>query len=202
MAPRVLALGQMKQRFPAATSRFRLCHLSLVIFTITWMGCSKSEVQVVMPPTPPPATNSVPLTIPLRPSAAERLVEIDRSLALPLTGRPDESDRRSLLRAEREALVASGQVPYRMQAQVAANRNSAVQSVPANLPTSTQRLANGDIVNYAQPVSQNGRITIAPNSQTSNLSYLEQMTPTERERYYKAMRLQNSRRVEIDVHHR
>ena len=70
-----------------------------------------------------------------------------------------------------------------------------------NSPTVTQHLANGDAVNYAPPSTQNGRIVVAPNSQASNLSYLEQMTPTERERYYKTLRLQNTSRVEIDVSH-
>jgi hypothetical protein len=127
---------------------------------------------------------------------ADRLVEIDRLLAAPLTGRPEESDQRFLLRAEREALIASGQTPYRMRTQSVAGRDLSIQP---NAPTTTQRLANGDVVNYATPTSQNGRITVAPDSQASNLSYLEQMTPTERERYYKALRIQNKRRIDVDV---
>jgi hypothetical protein len=124
-------------------------------------------------------------------------VEIDRLLALPLTGTPEESDRRTALRAERAALVASGQVPYELRGPLVASRNAAV---PVN-NTVTQRSANGNVVNYAQPPTRVAPIVVAPNSQSTNLSYLEQMTPTEREHYYKNIRVQNTQRVEVDVRH-
>lgn len=129
-------------------------------------------------------------------TAAERVVEIDRLLAVPLTGSPEEADRRSALRAEREALITSGQVPYRPQS--LANRS--VATPPNN--TVTQRSTNGDVMNYAAPTAPRGQTTVAPNSQASNLAFLEQMTPTEREHYYKTLRLQNTRRVEVYVRHR
>jgi hypothetical protein len=132
-----------------------------------------------------------------RNKAADRVVEIDRLLALPLTGTSEESDRRTALRAERAALVASGQVPYELRGPLVASHNAAV---PAN-NTVTQRSANGNVVNYAQPQTHTAPLTVAPNSQSTNLSYLEQMTPAERERYYKTIRLQNTQRVEVDVRH-
>ncbi|MEY2530558.1 MAG: hypothetical protein QOI96_643 [Verrucomicrobiota bacterium] len=188
----------MQQLLPVGMIQLlRLSQIATIGVAISCLcGCSKSEVQVA-PPSPSQATR-VPAATPAGQTAAERIVEIDRLLAAPLSGRPDDADQRSLLRAEREALIASGQVPYRMRSQPVVSRNRAEQPNPS---TVTQRLANGDAVNYASPTTQNGRITVAPNSQASSLSYLEQMTPTERERYYKTLRLQNSRRIEVDVRH-
>lgn len=143
------------------------------------MGCSKSEVQLAAQPSQPlPVMLTQPTSA--AKTAVDRLVEIDRLLAVPLTGTPEESDRRAALRAERAALIASGQTPYRMPSQFVVGGNS----------------------NYAAPTSRPGPITVAPNSQARNLPYLEQMTPTEREHYYKTLRLQNTQRVEIDVHRR
>ena len=77
------------------------------------------------PPQPIPPTRSAqnlkaePKTV----SPADRLVEIDRLLAAPLTGRPEESDQRVLLRAEREALVTSGQVAAQRATGNAAHRH-------------------------------------------------------------------------------
>jgi hypothetical protein len=190
----------MQRFFPAGTlERLQVSQIAIFAFGILAVGgCSKSEVQVMTPPPPlPPLTTPAPLAMPVRKTAADRLVEIDRLLAAPLTGLPEESDQRFVLRAEREALIASGQTPYRMRTQSVAGRDLSIQP---NAPTTTQRLANGDVVNYATPTSQNGRIIVAPDSQASNLSYLEQMTPTERERYYKVLRLQNRRRVDVDVY--
>ena len=61
------------------------------------------------------------------------------------------------------------------------------------------RTSNGNVVHYAAPTTRTEPITVAPNSQSTNLSFLEQMTPAERERYYKTIRLQNTQRVEVDV---
>ena len=61
------------------------------------------------------------------------------------------------------------------------------------------RTSNGNVVHYAAPSTRTEPITVAPNSQSTNLSFLEQMTPAERERYYKTIRVQNTQRVEVDV---
>jgi hypothetical protein len=158
-------------------------------------GCSRTDV-VMAPPPLSSVTTALPNGALSRQTAAERLVEIDRLLAAPVTGRADDSDQRALLRAERAALVASGQLPYR--AQFATNHS---QTVPGNPPlaTITKRAPNGDLLNYAPVPAQTGRIVVAPNSQDRNLSPLEQMTPTERERYYKALRLQNTSRIDVNV---
>jgi hypothetical protein len=172
-----------------------------VALVALFAGCSKTEVQVTATaPPPPPLVTAFSNVAPMQQRVAERLVEIDRLLAMPVTGKSEDSDRRSLLRAERAALVDSGQVSYRMHSQLATNDNRTVQPNPP-LATVTKREANGDIVNYAPSTTQNGRTVVAPNSQTSNLSFLEQMTPTERARYYKAMSLQNTDRTRVDVHY-
>jgi hypothetical protein len=130
-------------------------------------------------------------------TAAERLVEIDRLLAAAPTGRPEESDRRTALRAEREALIASGQVPYR---NVPPSFTSRVANTPPN-NTVTQRLANGNVINNALPTVRTEPITVAQDSQAKSLSFLEQMTPSERERYLKTIKAQNTQRVEVVVQH-
>jgi hypothetical protein len=179
------------------------------LFFAFWLliaaGCSKSEVQVMSPPSSQPP-QPIPPTIsaqnlkadPKTVSPADRLVEIDRLLAAPLTGRPEESDQRVLLRAEREALVTSGQVAAQR-----APRSSAIlsQNPPSNNGGTTVVSANGDVINYAPPPPQNNRIIGAPNSQASDLPFLEQMTPTEREHYFKYLRLENRGRVQVDVFH-
>lgn len=160
------------------------------------VGCSRTDVQVTAAPPPGSVTTALPNGALSQQTAAERLVEIDRLLAAPITGRSDDSDKRTLLRAERAALVASGQLPY--GAQFGTNRSHTVQG-NAPLATITKRGPNGDLVNYAPAPAQTGRIVVAPNSQDRNLSPLEQMTPTERERYYKALRLQNTSRIDVNV---
>lgn len=137
-------------------------------------------------------------------SPAERLVEIDRLLAMPITGNPDEATQRSLLRAERESLIASGQVP---------NWPGTTRSIPSTVARNTQvaqsqrravthHSVNGDVVNYAPESSApTSRIYVAPNSQATSLSFLEQMTPTERQRYYRDLAIRNRGRYEVDVYH-
>jgi hypothetical protein len=181
----------MKSLFPAAVMRRHVGQLALFAcgFLVA-TGCSKTDVNLAAQPSPQPlvyAEND------RRQSPADRVVEIDRLLAVPLTGRPEESDRRAALRAEREALVASGQVPYQLA------RPRTVSAPPNNTVT---RVADGNVVNYAAPATRTAPITVAPNSQSTNLSFLEQMTPTERERYYKTIRLHNTQRVEVDVRRR
>jgi hypothetical protein len=189
----------MKLLFPGGMLR-RLHVLLFFVFIFGLMGivgCSKSEVQLGAQP-----SQSLPVTLTEPTSAAkttaDRLVEIDRLLAVPLTGTPEESDRRAALRAERAALIASGQTPYRMPSQSVSMANSNSQPASAG----TKRSANGNVVNYVAPTSRPESVVVAPNSQARNLSYLEQMTPTEREHYYKTLKLQNTQRVEIDVRRR
>ena len=158
-------------------------------------GCSKNDVQVAAAQ---PSPRSIVVETSARNKAAERVVEIDRLLALPLTGTPEESDRRTALRAERAALVASGQVPYELRNSMLGTRNVPV----AVNNTVTQRSANGNVVNYVAPTTATAPIVVAPNSQSTNLSFLEQMTPSERERYLKTIKTHNTQSVEIDVRRR
>jgi len=184
----------MKSLFPGDAMRRHFVQLTLFLGGLLLAtGCSKSDVTVSAQPSPQPlviAEND------RRQSAADRVVEIDRLLAVPLTGRPEESDRRAALRAEHEALIASGQVPYQLASQ---GRNRNVPMPPNNTVT---RTANVNVVHYAAPTTRTELITVAPNSQSTSLSFLEQMTPTERERYYKTIRLQNTQRLEVDARRR
>jgi hypothetical protein len=156
-------------------------------------GCSKSDgtafrqVQATLPPLA--LTTPTPATTPKRQTAAERLVAIDLLLAAPLTGTPEQADERTRLRAERAALISSGQVPY--------------QAVQANSATVAQRSVDGDLLAQAAPAAdtQNGQIVIAPNSQASSLPFLEQMTPSERLHYFQELRLQNSSYIDVNVQH-
>lgn len=158
-------------------------------------GCSKTDVNLAGQSSPQPIV--VAANTAAQKTAADRLVEIDRLLAAPPTGRPEESDRRTALRAEREALIVSGQVPYRS---VPAPFTSRVANTPPN-NTVTQRFANGNVVNNAVPTARTEPITVAPNSQATNLSFLEQMTPSERERYLKTIKAQNTQRLDVVVRH-
>lgn len=177
--------------------RFELSRLGLIASALLGItSCSKTDVYVA----DQPKTERVVLAQETRSqkTAADRLVEIDQLLAVPPTGRPEESDRRTALRAEREALITSGQVPYR---NVPRSFTNQVANTPPN-NTVTQRTNSGNVVNYAAPVARTEPITLAPNSQATSLSFLEQMTPSERERYLKAIKVQNTQRVEFDVRHR
>src|SRR4051812_1378688 len=87
----------------------RIVFVSVVLAGMS--SCSKTDINLADQPNPGPkvlAANTA-----AQKTAADRLVEIDRLLAAPPTGRPEESDRRTALRSEREALIVSGQVPYR-----------------------------------------------------------------------------------------
>jgi hypothetical protein len=186
-------LTRMKSSVPARIAHCgKLSRLGILACGLLAFGaCSKTDVNMAGQSSPQP------IAVENRNKAADRVVEIDRLLALPLTGKPEESDRRTALRAERAALVASGQVPYELRGPLVASHNVAV---PVN-NTVTQRSANGNVVNYAEPPSHVAPIVVAPNMQSTNLSFLEQMTPTEREHYYKNVRLQNSQRVDVNVRH-
>lgn len=178
--------------FAAEMTRFR--SIVFVSGLVLLAGCSKSDVNVMAQPSPEPivvATASEP-----RKTAADRVVEIDQLLAVPLTGKPEESDRRAALRAERAALVASGQVPYHL---ANLNRPGNVPMPPNNTVT---RATNGNVVHYVAPTTRTEPVTVAPNSQATSLSFIEQMTPTERERYYKTIKAQNTQSVEVKVRNR
>ena len=179
----------------------RLIKLSLIaVAALLVVGCSRAEVQVNNPPFSDPFETAASMS--RQAAAAKRIVEIDRLLAAPVTGRVDDSDQRALLRAERAALVSSGQVPNRMHTQTMANHNSYGTEYSNPTTTVTRQHANGDVVNYsAGAPSQNGGVIVAPNSQARDLPFLEQMTPTERERYFRELRLQNRGRVQVDVQH-
>lgn len=187
----------MKMSLPVSTSRrSKLSQIGLIAALFAGLtSCSKTDVNLASQPSPQPMvveSNPAP-----QKTAAERLVEIDRLLAAPPTGRPEESDRRTALRAEREALIASGQVPYR---NVPPSFTSRVANTPPN-NTVTQRLANGNVINNALPTVRTEPITVAQDSQAKSLSFLEQMTPSERERYLKTIKAQNTQRVEVVVRH-
>jgi len=160
-------------------------------------GCSKTDqttsrdVQPVpllaaatIPPTnnaPSPAPAATLVATPNRPTAAERLVEIDRLLARPLTGTPESADERTLLRAERAALIRSGQVP-----------SQPVDPVSAQ-PVQSNSLPIGENATVDAPSSQ---IVIA--SSSSSLPFLEQMTPSERDHYFEELWLQNGSFVNVN----
>jgi hypothetical protein len=84
----------------------KLLFASLMALT----ACSK--VIVNAPPqkveSQPPPPQVVQVQAPSPPvhikTAVERIAEINRDLAAPLTGQPDDADRRAQLRAERDAL--------------------------------------------------------------------------------------------------
>lgn len=144
-------------------------------------GCSKGTVEVN---TAPSGSSTTPI-VQQQQQAKDRIVEIDRLLSAPLTGDPADSDRRIALRAERAALTGNPNPAVFTSRPVAA---------PVNLVSSP---------NYARPQpppSSNG-IVVAPNSQATNLSFLEQMTPSERERYFKSVRLRNTQTLDVNVRH-
>lgn len=125
-----LSVSSMQSCFSAGMlGPLDLTKLVTISITALFEGsCSRTEVQVMTPPPAPPALVTVVSRVaPIRQTAAERLVEIDRLLAAPVTGRSEDSDRRTLLRAERASLVDSGQVPHRTQSQLAVNRNRVAQ---------------------------------------------------------------------------
>jgi hypothetical protein len=163
------------------------------------LGCSRVNINLDKPKPADTISASSPAeaasasqpvpTIPLAPihqSPAERIAEIDRLLSAPFSGTPEDSDRRAGLRAERAVLTESyPSAGVRSQSVVAGPRGS----------TASQE-ANQDIVNYGPATPpQNTHIIVAPDSQGDHdphhMSQLEAMTPTERARYYRYLRLTN-----------
>src|SRR5438270_9414237 len=83
--------------------------VAFVAMLIALTGCSKSTVNVGREN---PEQSRVSPGQFVQPSQAhqiitERIAEIDRILAAPLTGTPEDSDRRVALRAERNALAGN-----------------------------------------------------------------------------------------------
>jgi hypothetical protein len=165
--------------------------LCAVSFTF---GCSKSDpttsrdiesasLVAATIPAPAPASIATAIATAKPPTAAERIVTIDRLLARPLTGTPESADERTLLRAERAALISSGQVPSQSGSEAP---GELVQSNPAPMEQHSATIASG------------GQIVIAANSQASSLPFLEQLTPTERDHYFQELWLQNGSFVEVN----
>jgi hypothetical protein len=151
-------------------------------------ACSKGTVEVNTAPSGASAQPLARLQQMPPQQRADRIVEIDRLLSAPVTGDPSDSDRRVALRAERAALTG--------------NPNPAVfSSRPAPISTNVARVPSAGAFNYPQPPFSSNGIVVAPNSQATSLSFLEQMTPSERERYYKALRLRNTQTVDVVVRH-
>ena len=157
-------------------------------------GCSKSRptasrevepasLEAATIPTPAPAPLATAIATPNPPTAAQRIVTIDRLLARPLTGTPESADERTLLRAERAALISSGQVPSPSGSQVPGDP---VQMNPAPLEQHSATAAPG------------GQVVVANNSQASSLPFLEQLTPTERDHYFQELFLQNGSFIEVN----
>jgi hypothetical protein len=73
-------------------------------------GCSKTTVNVDRENSQPTQSESSPNFVqpPVHQTTAERIATIDRFLAAPLTGTPEDSDQRAVLRAERDALTGFG----------------------------------------------------------------------------------------------
>ena len=157
-------------RKPPMNTKISAIGLAAILTQIA--GCSKVDVTLERPR----QTESAPVLLaqdtsaPASQSAAQRIVEIDRLLSAPLTGQPGDSDQRAILRAERAALADPyGQTVARIQSPRIREQSSAPR--------------------------QNNNVVIAPNSQDHNISSLEAMTPTERERYYRELRIKNPRPV-------
>ncbi len=155
-------------------------------------GCSKSDsatsrdmkptsAVAATIPAPVPASSAPAIAAPKPPTAAERIVQIDRLLARPLTGTPESADERTLLRAERAALISSGQVPFQS--------GSEAPGEPGN-PAAMEQHSAAD--------ASGGQIVVATNSQATSLPFLEQLTPTERDHYFQELWLQNGNFVEVN----
>jgi hypothetical protein len=171
-------------------------------------GCSKSKpttvgeaqptalvAATISPTAPAPVATSV--AVPSRATPAERLVEIDLLLAKPLTGTPEQADERSLLRAERAALISSGQVPFQSGDPPAGQLARSSQPAIAERSPAAYPNEHGPVM----PDAHNDQIVIATNSQASNLPFLEQMSPSELDRYFQWLWLQNGSFVDVNVNH-
>jgi hypothetical protein len=180
----------MRERSQSTSPGAMWVALFLCAISFTF-GCSKSEpatARDVEPaslvaatiPAAAPASTAPAIATPKPPTAAERIVMIDRLLARPLTGTPASADERTVLRAERAALISSGQVPSRM------GNDAPGQPNPASMEQHSATAASGD------------QIVIAANSQASSLRFLEQLTPSELDRYFQEQWLQNGSFINVN----
>jgi hypothetical protein len=154
----------------------KIAAIGLAAILTQMAGCSKVDVTVEKQK----QNESGPMLLaqkastPAPQSAAQRIVEIDRLLSAPLTGQPGDADQRVTLRAERAALAN----PYAQ-------------------PVARTQLA--PLLERVSGSRQNNNIVVARDSQGNHepnrLSTLEAMTPTERERYYRELRIKNPRPV-------
>jgi len=147
---------------------------TLIPCALLLVACSRVNVYTApeKPQTAPPAQSvQIPAQIPPPsppsiPSRSlnpfERIAEIEKELAAPLTGQPDDADRRAQLRAERDALTGR---PSRVAVQL-----------PPLAPA--QNHATGIIV-ADDPQGDAGR----------NRLGFEALTPSEKKDYFKTLRL-------------
>jgi hypothetical protein len=98
------------------------------------------------------------------PSAQERIAEIEKELAAPLSGKPDDADHRAQLRAERDALIGQSTM------------NSTARSAPAFTASATARNPATGII-------------VAPDTQagTNRLGW-EGLAPSEKKDYLRLIR--------------
>ena len=144
------------------TQKLLVFLLSLAALTQTG-GCSKAVIEANGQA--PTETSRI---------ARDRVVEIDRLLSAPLTGTPEDSDRRASLRAERVGLTGVADPAQLMRSQPA-----------------VARVANEPPRNTSIVVAHDSR----GNHEPHRLSGVEAMTPSERKRYYEELRLRNTRVV-------
>ena len=168
--------------------------LFLCAVSLTFFGCSKTDtatsralepasLEAAPIPASAPASAAPAVAAPKSPTAAERFVEIDRLLARPLTGTPESADERTLLRAERAALINSGQVRFQTGSEAA---GAPVHANSAPIEEHSATAASGD------------QIVIAANSQASSLPFLEQLSPLERDHYFEELWLQNGSFINVN----
>jgi hypothetical protein len=151
----------------------------LLLAALALSACSKVDVQ--------PSSNNFTLSPGISApyaqqqswqSRQDRLIEIDRLLSAPLTGSKADADQRVTLRAERDVLTGRAHmIAGRNPEPVVASRINGPQQVPQVVVARDSRAENG------------------------NLSFLEQMTPTERERYFKSRRIENPNPVYYAPHY-
>ena len=172
--------------------------IALIAMAVSLAGCSKALVTMperTIVHQPMPAAPVAAIQAPAQ-SQSDRIVEIDRMLNAPLTGSPDDTDRRSALRAERDALMASGN--YSMQADQS-GREAADSQSGQSTSGIVSRDPPGNVVSYAPPPPSNDQIVVAVDSQGGSgyLPPLEAMTPSERLHYFQALSLQNTQNFNV-----
>jgi hypothetical protein len=151
----------------------KIVFLASAFVAVKLAACSKVDVAVEACPQLP--RDSVATQTTATAPAAKRIVEIDRLLSLPLTGAPEDADRRATLRAERAALAD----PYALTSTIQTVQTPRRREYPAS---TNQIVVAGDSRGNHEP---------------SRISPLEAMTPTERERYYRELKLRNHSTITV-----